>query len=652
MRRTTAIVAIAVASLFALDLLMGCSTDFTPANEPGQTALGALQGSVYGGRQAIVGAHIYVYQAGTGGYPSAGGASKSLLTAYSTGAYPTYADANGNYYELTDSTGGFTLTGEYSCTSGTQVYLYSVGGQPSPNVTNSAAGELAALGACPQSGSFADTLSFINMNEVSTVVAAYAFAGFATDPTHVSSSGSTLAQTGIQNAFLTAGNLYNIQSRPTTGFTGTALATTPNGNGTVPQKEINTIANTIAACVNSTGPSSPQCTSLFQYTKSSGTTGTQATDTAGAAINLAHNPLPTAAGVKALFNLPAKIGTPYSPALTAAPSDYTISVSYTGGGIGASGGQSPHDVAVDASGNIYTNNNGSNLLVKFSPLGVPANANGYGGNGINTPTSVAIDATSSYVWLANYGSTRVSEFTTAGAAVGNFGVGEGNLQDAQIDGSGNIWVTSDNNSALTELSSNGELLAGPTGLGGRGGQTPDARAVTAGAAGSIWTTAFDANDGYEFSNADRLTKTTANGGINAPNGVAIDATGNVWFTNNDGTVSGLTSAGAALSGSSFATGASNYVDGIAIDGDGNVWVTDTLDETVYELNNAGTNLSSTKGYVTLPATEADGIAIDGSGNVWYNSFTDAQLRELVGAAAPVVTPLAYGVKNSELGTRP
>ena len=125
------------------------------------------------------------------------------------------------------------------------------------------------------------------MNEVSTVAAAYAMAGFATDATHVGSSGTALALTGIANAFANAANLETLG-------TGVALATTPAGNGTVPQAEINTLGNILAACVNSTGgdgpPSLRRATTLFTNALSSGTTGTLPTDTATAAINIAHNP--------------------------------------------------------------------------------------------------------------------------------------------------------------------------------------------------------------------------------------------------------------------------------------------------------------------------------------------------------------------------
>jgi hypothetical protein len=46
------------------------------------------------------------------------------------------------------------------------------------------------------------------------------------------------------------------------------------------------------------------------------------------------------------------------------------------------------------------------------------------------------------------------------------------------------------------------------------------------------------------------------------------------------------------------------------------------------------------------------IAIDGSGNVWVTNTGDSSLTEFVGAAAPVVTPLAAAVKNNNQGGQP
>ncbi len=267
----------------------------------------AIRGNVHGGQQPVVGAHIYLFATNSTGY---GIASISLLNASATGN----SDSIGAYV-TTGSDGSFTITGDYACTSVDQVYLYALGGNPGAG-PNSAAGFLATLGSCPASGNFLGTIPYIWVNEVSTVAAAYAMAGFATDATHVSSSNTPLAQVGIQNALANAANLAVIS-------TGATLATTPAGNGTVPQTTINTLANIIASCVNSTGPSSTACSTLLANAESGGSTGTAPTDTATAAINIAHNPR---ANTPVLYGLQPELGAPFQPALGSAPADFTISL--------------------------------------------------------------------------------------------------------------------------------------------------------------------------------------------------------------------------------------------------------------------------------------------------------------------------------------
>ena len=161
--------------------------------------------------------------------PSGANASLSLLNATSTGL----ADSIGAYV-TTDANGSFTITGDYNCTPNTQVYLYALGGNPGAGI-NSAAGLLAALGNCPASGSFLASLPFVQVNEVTTIAAAYAMAGFATDATHVSSSGTPLAQTGIANAFANATNLADIT-------TGAALDYHPRRYRHRSSSHINTLA--------------------------------------------------------------------------------------------------------------------------------------------------------------------------------------------------------------------------------------------------------------------------------------------------------------------------------------------------------------------------------------------------------------------------
>jgi hypothetical protein len=89
---------------------------------------------------------------------------------------------------------------------------------------------------------------------------------------HVSSSSSTPGQTGIANAFSAIANLETLG-------TGVALATTPadsGGNGTVPQAEINTLANILASCINSSPTEGTQCPTLFS--NATNAYGTEPTD--------------------------------------------------------------------------------------------------------------------------------------------------------------------------------------------------------------------------------------------------------------------------------------------------------------------------------------------------------------------------------------
>ena len=99
---------------------------------------------MHGGQQPIVGAHVYLYAANTGGY---GGASMSLLTKRRRQGWQQ------NYYVTTQTGGTFNISPDYTCPgANTQVYLYAIGGDPTPSVPNAAAGLLAGLGSCDTVG--------------------------------------------------------------------------------------------------------------------------------------------------------------------------------------------------------------------------------------------------------------------------------------------------------------------------------------------------------------------------------------------------------------------------------------------------------------------------------------------------------------------
>jgi streptogramin lyase len=547
-------------------------------------------------------------------------------------------------YILSASDGGFVWTGDYSCVPGTQVYAYTLGGAAG-GVSNSASALMAVLGNCPSSGNFNAT-SYVWINEVSTVAAAYAFSGFATDAKHVSSSGSALAQVGMANAFENATNLATLS-------TGVALAVTPAGNGVAPQAAVNTLANILAACVASNGPLSSACSTLFLNAQSNGSSGTVPTDTAIAAINIAHNP---GAQVSVLYSI-ASGTTPFAPALFAQPTDFTLAIKFTGGGI-----DHPAYVALDGAGNVWATNLLRSTVSELASTGAPrSSVTGYTGGGMGEPFGIAIDLEGN-AWVSNNSGAGTSEFSSAGAALspatGFASCGANNSSHGiAIDGLGNVWSANGygGSGCVAELASAGTALSPASGFGV--GYLAVAYGAAVDATGAVWVTNQGGNSLTKLTSSGAPVSPTTGftgGGLNVPDAVAIDSAGDVWVANaGNSSIAEMSSAGTPLSpGSGFRGGGLYQPQTIAIDGSGNVWVASFLGNNISEFSNSGAAISPPPGYNSQWSRGPDGIAIDGSGNVWVAAYDGNSLVEFIGAATPVVTPLALGVKNNTLGTRP
>lgn len=628
-------------------VLTGCgampgTTPFETGSDP--AAGTALQGIVHGGQQAIVGAHVYLLAANTTGY---GAASVSLLTSgtgrtLDTSGGPT----NGFYYVTSDANGNFSITGDYSCTANTQVYVYALGGNPGAG-TNPAAGLMAALGNCPSAGNFQTAAPFLFVNEVSTVASAYAMAGFATDALHVSSSGTAAAKLGIANAFVNAAVLETLG----TGVANAAPPALPMGagGGAVPQTEINTLGNILAACVNSTGavtgPTNPTaCYTLFTNAESGGTTGTEPTDTATAAINIAHNPV---AAVAALYGLSSAYAQ-FNPALTAQPNDFTMSIYYNDAQLYNDGGP----VAIDASGNVWI---AANSVFKLNGQAYDfTGGTGYSGFFGN---NIAIDVNGN-AWVLN--SSSLGEFNSSGTVTGNYssGLGLSSPTSIAMDSSTNAWIGDGASHSVVKVSSAGALSGTFT---GSGLSAPGPVAIDA--SGNAWIADLTSGAIVELSPTGTALSGTGGYtgvGLSTPTGIAIDHSGNVWVSNSGGTngsVTEISKTGTLLSGSTgYTNSALSNPRAIAIDGAGNAWVAGGA--TTSEISSGGTFLSGSTGF---PAADGlvNSIAVDGSGDVWLNydpynflfGYT-YYMQEIVGAATPVVTPLSLAVKNGTIGTRP
>ncbi len=267
-------------SLCIVAILSGCSEHGAYNPVP---AIVGVTGQVHGGQQPVSGAAIQLYAVGTTGDASA---AQPLLT----------------QAVLTDANGGFNITGLYSCTNATQVYITATGGNPGIGANNSNLALMTALGPC----SGLTPTTFISINEVTTVAAVAALAPYTSSYSFIGSGTSDAA--ALAQAFVLASQLAD----PSAG-------SSPGQNlppqFVVPTDLINSLADSIASCINTAGGSSGSstpCGMLFSLT----TAGSSVpADTIGALLNIQNNPTQN---ITPLLDLSTP-ASPFQPQLTTTP---------------------------------------------------------------------------------------------------------------------------------------------------------------------------------------------------------------------------------------------------------------------------------------------------------------------------------------------
>ena len=600
----------------AVAMLAGCGLNNTAPVTGEATGQLRLRGGLHGGQQPVTGATIQLMAAGTSGY---GGSALPLLTTAVT----------------TDTSGGFTISGQYTCpTATTQVYLLATGGNPGLPAaqTNPDLAMMAGLGSC---GNLSAS-TFVAINEVTTVATAYALAGYMTGETHLSSSGSSLALQGLANAFGTITKLVDVS-------TGRARSLTPAGNATVPQAAISTIANILSTCVNSAGSgasSGPNpCSALETVAVASG--GAVPTNTIDVVLNMAHLP---AQAVSAIYALRPAVA-PFQPTLATAPSDWSMTLTYatklpsntTVGGL-----------AIDGSGNVWATGSNLNAVRVIGNDGTElSGASGYAIPGATGPTSVAIDLNGNgWVGGGNGVLAGVSAQGTALSGATGYASGYSVVNGVAVGIDNTLWLSDYYNAA--HLTMAGAAIP-PTPA-----QTySDAYGVAVDSGGNTWFT------NYSYTNVSKLLSgatypTNYAVGYQNPHALAIGQNDHVWVADanaNPGAVSELDSSGNPIGGSPYSGGALYAPWSVAMDGANHAWFTLNNCRCVIAMGTGGTFVTPSTGLANTMVKYGVGIGVDGSGNVWAESY-DGSIQELVGAATPVVTPLAYAAKNNLLAQRP
>lgn len=459
---------------------LGTGSPAAGSNSGSSTARAAFGGKVYGGQQPIVGAAVTLWAAGTTG--TYGSAATSVAT--------STTDSNGNF--------SFNSGGTSPCTTGQYLYITAVGGNPSAGINQYAA----LMAALPTPCGPSTSSSFVTVNEVTTVASVTALQQFMSINPGGSPAwtiGAPAANvTGMANAFTQVGNLVTLStgaSGPTTA-TATYNTTTYTTTITPDSTKINTIANILAACINTAG--SGTCTSLFADTTPQNYIAPA--DTIQVAYYLATNPagltLPAHSATQGEpFYLCSTYPTPDAPfaphndcsaTSTTYPNDWAIGVSWsTSNGSAIQGTATPYSLAVDGSGNIWTayscanssssactdtagdTHNGPAYVTEFNPQGQvqftpvssttltkgPGLTAGITGSTYSIlagePYSLAIDTNNNAWFDSYYGANPISstssiggvltQITQSGTSTGYVLVSSA-LGAMAIDGSNNIWM--------------------------------------------------------------------------------------------------------------------------------------------------------------------------------------------------------------------
>ena len=645
-----------VALVCASAALTGCAVRDNTVASAAVTA-GTLTGHVMGGQQVIQGSTVTLYVAGTSGYGMG-------ATALAIGT--------------TNAAGEFNLS-SFTCPyANAPTYMLAAGGNSGAG-TNPDIMLAAATGPC--SGVEGE---FVAINETTTAATAFALSHFFTATLGTGSSdafGATAAGGGVYSPGLVMASEVTVPALVDTA-TGHALTTATAGGLTITREaaKLNSIADTLAACVNSTGETdtieaNTTCGKLFSATRPPNAS-TRPSDTLQAAVEMALYPYQN---VSALYQL-ASTAPPFV-GLTSAPSDWTLGISYSSAGFGLGvGGDTSSTIDIDTSGRIWFPTNAANAhgLAYFDPVSV--SFNGPYATGLVTPQYVAIDNQGN-VFGDDLSTAQVAGVTVASPAGAVTTYAAAGPTGPVVAGFGTQSKTASQDSLLFTVGTGlYEELAGkvtslatynaaPTGLLEYGPFSPPDVDAAAGGNGSACTYETDASGVGVKVDATSAPGCVAGGISNAGQGTDSVMTAS--------TLNQLCDFGSSSGGGScFASPVPvSTPEGIAVDGDGTLWIANAGNASVSTLGYLRAHSNSIDYFQTSPVAYVHdsnnggtmaapyGLAIDASGNVWVSNagcvtmavtctLGSFVLSELVGAAAPTITPLAAQTVPGIEGTRP
>ncbi len=277
----------------------------------------------------------------------------------------------------------------------------------------------------------------------------------------------------------------------------------------------------------------------------------------------------------------------------------------------------PEGLAVDASGTIYVADTGNSTIRRITPAGDTSLYAGFpGSSGVANgpalfgatfyhPMSVSLDS-SGNVFVGDTFNHRIRKITTLGAVSTLAGDSTqfNDIWDSTIDASGNIYAADGNNRRVRKISKSGFINTFATGIfAWRVAATPSGT-VYATESGSIVykITSAGAVSVYagSVSNKGSTNGTGTAARFSAPEGVAIDANGNVFVADTaNHTIRKVTATGVAttLAGAAGSLGSTDGAaatarfrspTGVAINDSGVIFVADRANHAIRKIDAAGT----------------------------------------------------------------
>ena len=325
----------------------------------------------------------------------------------------------------------------------------------------------------------------------------------------------------------------------------------------------------------------------------------------------------------------------------------------------------PEGVAFDASGNLFIADFVNNRIRKVTTNGIITTvagngSTGYSGDGVaatnasHPPAGVALDA-SGNLFIADWNNNRIRKVDTNGiittvAGNGSPGYsGDGGpatsaslayVEAVDVDGSGNLFIADTDNNRIRKVDTNGII----TTVAGKG------PAVYGSYSG----------DGGPATNAS----------LNAPYGVAVDATGNLFIADMDNnrirkvdtngiitTVAGNGSLDYSGDGGLATNACLDAPYGVAVDAFGNLFFADSSNDRIRKVDSfgiittvagndnwgySGDGGMATNATLNLPS----GVALDSTGNLFLADLGNERVREVVlFASNPTLTLNNVGPYN-------